>query len=99
MSLQKKDVEYVATLARLALSEEETETLTRQLGGILEYVATLSELDTEAIPPTSHVLPLSNVLREDEVVPSAPREERLALAPEQEQGHFKVPKIIADSGA
>ncbi len=94
MGLTREEVEYVAALARLELGEEEKEHLTRQLGAILDYVATLDKLDTENVRPTSHVLPLANVFREDDVIPSVIPEEMLALAPESEKGHYKVPKII-----
>ena len=67
MALTKKDVEHVARLARLALSEEEKERYTQQLGHILTYIEKMSALDTQNVPPTSHVLPLSNVWREDKV--------------------------------
>src|SRR5467141_2563939 len=99
MSLSKKDVEHVARLARLALSEEEKERFTQQLGDILTYIEKMSALDTKNVPPTSHVLPLSNVWREDKVEPSTSAtlgspEEILANAPEREGPLFKVKKII-----
>jgi aspartyl-tRNA(Asn)/glutamyl-tRNA(Gln) amidotransferase subunit C len=99
MAITKKDVEHVARLARLALTEEEKERYTAQLGQILGYVEKLSELNTKDIAPTSHVLPLANVWREDKVEPStaltlgAP-EDILANAPEREGSLFKVKKII-----
>ncbi|MFH1239192.1 MAG: Asp-tRNA(Asn)/Glu-tRNA(Gln) amidotransferase subunit GatC [bacterium] len=94
MELTKKDVEYVAKLARLDLSGEEKEKYTVQIAKILEYVSKLNQLNTENIEPTSHVLPLENVFREDEVKPSLKPEEILANAPEQEDGYFKVKKVI-----
>lgn len=96
MGLTKKEVDYVAGLARLSLSEEEKELMARQLTNILEYMDKLNELDTADVNPTSHVLPLSNVFREDEVVPSFPREKMLSSAPENEKGHYRVPRIIED---
>jgi aspartyl-tRNA(Asn)/glutamyl-tRNA(Gln) amidotransferase subunit C len=92
--LTRQEVEHVALLARLALSEEEKEMYTRQLRDILEYAARLNELDTTDVPPTSHVLPLSNVFREDEVGEHLAPEEVLANAPEREGGFFKVPRIV-----
>ncbi len=94
MSLTKKDVEYVARLARLELTEDEKETTTRQLGAILEYAQKLNALDTQAVEPTAHVLPLANVLRPDERLPSMDREDVLANAPDKAKGCFRVPKIL-----
>jgi aspartyl-tRNA(Asn)/glutamyl-tRNA(Gln) amidotransferase subunit C len=99
MALTKKDVEHVARLARLALSEEEKERYTQQLGQILTYIEKMSALDTQNVAPTSHVLPLSNVWREDKVEPSTSEtlgspEEILANAPESEGSLFKVKKVI-----
>ncbi|BDG61249.1 Asp-tRNA(Asn)/Glu-tRNA(Gln) amidotransferase subunit GatC [Caldinitratiruptor microaerophilus] len=93
MAISREEVEHVARLARLGLSEEEKDRFTVQLGRILEHVAALQRLDTEGVPPTFHVLPLQNVLRADEVLPSLPREEALARAPETGEGTFRVPKI------
>ncbi len=90
----KMDIEKVARLARLALSEEEKVTFGEQLDQILTYVEQLSRLNTEGIEPTSHAIPVSNVFREDEVRPSFPREEVLRIGPDTEGGYFKVPKII-----
>ncbi|TJY38525.1 Asp-tRNA(Asn)/Glu-tRNA(Gln) amidotransferase subunit GatC [Cohnella pontilimi] len=94
MSITVKDVEHVAALARLDLSEQEKEAFTGQLNAILGYADKLNELDTSGIEPTSHVLPLFNVMREDEVRPSLPIEEVLANAPEEEDGQFKVPAVL-----
>ena len=94
MTIGKKEVEYVAHLARLCLSEEEKERFTNQLDHILEYIRQLNQLDTENIPPTSHVLALENVWREDEVKPSLPLPEVLANAPRADEEFFLVPKII-----
>ena len=92
--ITKKEVEYVARLARLRLTEEEKEKYTKQLADILKYINKLSELDTEKVEPTFHVLQLSNVFREDKVKPSLKQEEILTNAPEVEAGHFKVKKVI-----
>lgn len=92
--LSKAQVEHVALLGRLELSEEEKEKYASQLNDILEHVEKLSELDTRDIPPTAHVLPLRNVMREDRVCDSVTNEEALLNAPAKEEGYFKVPKII-----
>ncbi len=87
-------VRRIARLARIEISAEEEKVFTRQLNEILEYVKKLGELDTDSVEPTSHVVPMLNVLREDEVKPSLPRDEALSGAPEDAQGCFRVPKII-----
>ena len=92
--ITKKDVEYVAKLARLRLPEEEKEKFTEQLNQILKYVDKLNKLDTERVKPTSHVLPLKNVSREDQVGESLKVEKVLDNAPERARGFFKVPKVI-----
>ena len=90
------EVSRVAFLARLELSGDEKTRLTTDLNGILAQFARLQELDTEGIPPTSHSLPLQNVLRDDEVRPSLPRESATANAPEKRDGNFIVPQIMED---
>jgi aspartyl-tRNA(Asn)/glutamyl-tRNA(Gln) amidotransferase subunit C len=90
----KMDIEKVARLARLELSEEEKLTFGNQLEQILTYMEQLNRLDTSGVEPTSHAIPIYNVFREDEVKPSLPQEEVLAIAPDEEDGHFKVPRII-----
>lgn len=92
--ISKKDVEHVALLARLQLSEEEKERFTSQLGQILEHAGKIQEIDTSDVPPTSHTVPIKNVLRKDESRPSWPREEALENAPVEEDGMFGVPKIV-----
>ena len=94
MKITPREVRYVSALAKLELAPEELESFTSQLNRILDYMDQLNELDTSSVEPTSHVLPLKNVLREDEVGHSLPVEEILANAPEQDRGHFVVPKII-----
>ena len=94
MAVTRKDVEHVAKLARLGLSEEEKDLFTRQLSAILEYADNLKKLDTKDIPPTSHAIPMKNVLREDKVIPFQNTQDILANAPEEEGGMFKVPRII-----
>jgi aspartyl-tRNA(Asn)/glutamyl-tRNA(Gln) amidotransferase subunit C len=91
MAITREQVEHVARLAHLALSEEELERLGGQLDAILEAVSKVSELDLRDVEPTSHPLDLVNVWREDEPRPSLPRDETLANAPETEGGFFRVP--------
>jgi len=90
----KMDIEKVARLARLDLSEEERETFGNQMEQILTYMEQLNRLDTTGVEPTSHAIPIYNVFREDEVKPSIPQEEVLGISPDEEDGHFKVPRII-----
>ncbi|WP_426451480.1 Asp-tRNA(Asn)/Glu-tRNA(Gln) amidotransferase subunit GatC [Paenibacillus sp. S-38] len=94
MSVTIKDVEHVAGLARLALSEEEKERFTEQLNAILKYAEQLNELDTDGVEPTSHAMPLVNVLREDERRDSLPIEKVLLNAPDEEDGQIKVPAVL-----
>jgi len=94
MKLDREQVEHIAELARLSLSDEEKALYQEQLSAILEHFARLQELDTAAIPPTATVLPLRNVMRADEVVPPSPREDILANAPAAEGGCFKVPAVL-----
>jgi aspartyl-tRNA(Asn)/glutamyl-tRNA(Gln) amidotransferase subunit C len=93
MALTRSQVEHVARLARLGLSEAEKEAFTEQLSRILEHVEMLNRLDTRDVPPTYHAVALQNVLREDKPHPSLDREKVLSQAPEAEAGCFKVPKI------
>jgi aspartyl-tRNA(Asn)/glutamyl-tRNA(Gln) amidotransferase subunit C len=94
MKITTQEVEHVAKLARLELSDREKEKLTDQLSNILTYVEKLNELDTKGVEPTSHVLDISNVMRNDEPGESLTQERALANAPEKAAGHYKVPKII-----
>jgi aspartyl-tRNA(Asn)/glutamyl-tRNA(Gln) amidotransferase subunit C len=87
---------HVARLARLALTEEEVETMARELSGILEHVDRISELDLDRVDPTDHVVDLENVLRPDEPRPSWPRERMLEQAPDPAQGAFRVPSPQAE---
>lgn len=94
MKIGVKDVEYVARLARLSLSEEEMEEFTTQLDDILTYMDKLNEVETTGVEPTSHVISIKNVLRDDNVRESLPPEPSLRNAPEAEGAFYKVPKII-----
>lgn len=88
-----KDVEHVAKLARLELTEEEKELYTKQLGDVLKYVDQMNEVDTSNVKPMTQVIDFVNVMREDEVHYEQTKEELMANAPEEENGFFKVPKI------
>ena len=94
MSLTDKDVLHVARLARLALTPEERKKYRAQLERILEYIRALEKFETQEVPPTAHVVPLSNVWREDETRPFTDTESILANAPEREDCFFKVKKVI-----
>ena len=89
-----KDVKYIASLSRIHLRDEEIEELTKNLENILHYIAKLEKLDVSKVEPTSHVLPLKNVFREDKVKPSLTQEEALKIAVDKHHGAFKVPKVI-----
>jgi aspartyl-tRNA(Asn)/glutamyl-tRNA(Gln) amidotransferase subunit C len=89
-----EQVRHVAKLARLEMPEAELARFTQQLESILEYVAKLAQLDVSGVEPTSHALPLSNVLRDDVVEPPLPLELTLRNAPEADGPFFSVPKII-----
>ena len=88
-----KEVEHVAKLARLELTEEEKVKFSKQLGDVLEYAQQMNEIDTQGVEPMSHAIPIVNVMREDEVVHEIGREELMANAPLKEDGFFRVPKI------
>lgn len=94
MALTLEEVEHIAELARLRLTDEEKALFREQLSAILDYADMLNRLDTSDIPPTATVLPLRTVLRPDEVTPSTPRERLLANAPAQEAGMFQVPPVL-----
>jgi aspartyl-tRNA(Asn)/glutamyl-tRNA(Gln) amidotransferase subunit C len=92
--LSKEEIEHIAILARLSLTEEEKELFGAQLSSILDYMEKLNELDTEHIEPTSHVLSISNVMREDVPRDSIPRADALSNAPDRTDKFYRVPKII-----
>jgi aspartyl-tRNA(Asn)/glutamyl-tRNA(Gln) amidotransferase subunit C len=94
MKITKEQVEHVAKLARLAITEEEKATFSEQLSSILTYVEQLNQLNTSKVEPTSHVISMQNVFREDRIKESLPREEVLAGAPEASEEFFRVPRII-----
>lgn len=94
MGLSIKEVEHVALLARLQLTDQEKTMFAEQLSSILEYVDKLNELDTDQVEPLDHILPIYNVFREDRTEPGTPRDEILANAPLVEDGQYKVPRIV-----
>ncbi len=91
--ISKDDVKHVAKLARLELTEEETEKYSKQLGEILKYVEQMNEVDTTGIEPMPHAIPVYNVMRDDIVKYEQTKEEMMANAPFEEDGFFRVPKI------
>ncbi|MDA8168758.1 MAG: Asp-tRNA(Asn)/Glu-tRNA(Gln) amidotransferase subunit GatC [Nitrospiraceae bacterium] len=94
MKIDRKEVINIAKLSRLVLSEGEIDLYSEQLSNILGYIGQLNEAGTKDVPPTSHVLDLNNVLREDEVKPSLPPEEALKNAPDPADHFYRVPRII-----
>jgi len=94
MKITREQVIYVAQLARLSLPEEQIEMYQGQLDQILDYIDRLNQVDTSNVEPTSHVIPITNVFREDDVKESLPAEEVLANAPQKEDFSFCVPKVI-----
>ena len=94
MKLSRQEVEHLALLARLGLSEDEVERMREQLSSILENFEILQQVDTSDVPPTAQSIALQTVLRDDEVAPSLPVEEVLRNAPNQEEGHFKVRAVL-----
>lgn len=94
MAITVQDVEHVALLSRLEVTEEDKERYARELSRIFAYVEELGALDVEGVPPTAHPLPMANVFREDVVVAPLTNDAALANAPEREDGCFKVPQIV-----
>ncbi len=98
MALTLQQVEHIAELAKLQLTDEEKERFREQLSAVLDDAARLAEIDTSDIPPTASVLPLRDVLRPDEILPPWPRSEILANAPARSDGFFKVQAIFEGEG-
>ena len=94
--IERKDVEHVARLARLALTDAEIERMREQLNGILAYIEKLNALPTEGVEPTSHAVPMVNVMRDDVPGTCLSRDEALANAPDRAGEFFRVPRIIED---
>ncbi len=95
--LAESDVVHVAKLARLAITADEVERYTTQLGRMLEHFADIDSLDLSSVEPMTHPLPLSNVMREDVVKPCLDREEVLAASPASEDGRFRVPPMAGEA--
>jgi len=91
-----EDVDHVARLARLELSAADKERMRSELDGILSYIDKLRALDTRDVEPTSHAVPVTNVMRDDVERPSLPQEDMLANAPDRHRDMFRVPKIIEE---
>jgi aspartyl-tRNA(Asn)/glutamyl-tRNA(Gln) amidotransferase subunit C len=94
--ISREEVQHVARLARLHLTDEEAERMREQLDAILAYIDKLRELDVEDVEPTAHAVPLVNVMRDDVLVPCLPQEQALANAPDRAGEFFRVPRIIED---
>ncbi|WP_156291001.1 Asp-tRNA(Asn)/Glu-tRNA(Gln) amidotransferase subunit GatC [Oceanobacillus salinisoli] len=92
--ISKEQVKHVAHLARLAVTEEEVEQLTKDLGAIIDYAEQLNELDTDNVEPTTHVMDIKNVMRKDESREWITQEDALKNAPDQKDGQFRVPSIL-----
>ncbi|MEP6695738.1 MAG: Asp-tRNA(Asn)/Glu-tRNA(Gln) amidotransferase subunit GatC [Pseudonocardiales bacterium] len=96
MSITRDEVAHLAKLARLAVTDDELDVFAGQLDVILAAVARVAEVAAQDIPPTTHAVPLTNVLRPDVLTPSLPRDKVLAAAPAAEDGRFRVPQILED---
>ena len=92
--ITNEDVKHAAKLARLELTEEEIDTYSKQLGSIIEYAAQINEVNTDGIEPMPHAIPIYNVYREDVVKSEETKEELMKNAPYEEDGFFRVPKIV-----
>ena len=96
MQISKQEVEHVAKLARLEITEGEKDTFSKQLTSILTYIEELKSWDTTGVEPTATVLEQTNVLREDRARPSLPVEQAVMNAPDSAGGYFRVPKILEE---
>ncbi len=94
MTITKDIVRYAAALSRIKLDDAETEEMQKQMGAIVDYMDILNRLDTDSVEPLSHVFSITNVMREDEVMPSSDRSEILKNAPEKTEENFIVPKTV-----
>lgn len=92
--ISRDEVAHLASLARLALTDDELDRFAGQLGVIIASVARVAEVAADHIPPTSHALPLTNVMRDDEARPGLTQEQALSAAPAAERGRFRVPRIL-----
>lgn len=98
MSISREQVEWVADLARLELTEEEPKQMTAQLGTILDYIAQLQQIDTSEVEPLVHPMPLQNVFRDDKPADSLPADAALANAPDRHENFFSVPSVLGHTG-
>lgn len=96
MAVTKKDVEHVADLARMGLTDQEKETFTKQLSDILSYAGEINKLDTSSVQPTSHAIPMKNVFRDDTSIPCDDTASILRNAPSQKDNMFSVPRIMEE---
>ena len=94
MSISREDVKYIAALARIDVPQEKLDSFTKTLGGIVQYVEQLQKLDVENVKPTSHAVPVGNVLRSDTVKTILTHQQALSVAVEAKDGCFKVPLVI-----
>ncbi len=94
--IERKDVEHVARLSRLHLTDAELERMRAELDAILAYIDKLTRVDVDGVEPTSHAVPLLNVMRDDEPAPCLPQADTLANAPDRAGEFFRVPRIIED---
>jgi len=94
MKLTVQEIEHVANLARLELTQEEKEKMTKELAAIIDFADKLSEVNTDGIQPTAHILDIKNVFRKDEVKPSYDVEDIIRNAPESADNCIKVPKVV-----
>lgn len=97
MRLELETVEHIAALARVGLTPEEMERMRDQLSAVLDHISMLQEVDTDDIPPTAQVIQQQNVMRDDVVRPSLPRDLVLLNAPEQEDGYLRVNAVLDQS--
>ncbi|MGO9614300.1 MAG: Asp-tRNA(Asn)/Glu-tRNA(Gln) amidotransferase subunit GatC [Dissulfurispiraceae bacterium] len=94
MKITSEETKHIAQLSKLSLSEEEIDIFSNQLSTIMEYMEQLNGLNTGGIDPTSHVIPLQNVMRDDELVPSLQQDDALKNAPDTSRRFYRVPRII-----
>ena len=97
MAISREEVKKVSLLGRLLLSDDELDTMTTQMSGILDYMNLLSEVDTERVEPMAHALDVSDVFRDDEVRPSLARDEALANAPNRDDECYLVPAVLGEN--
>jgi aspartyl-tRNA(Asn)/glutamyl-tRNA(Gln) amidotransferase subunit C len=95
-NISRDEVAHLAKLARLAVTDDELDVFAGQLDQILDSVAKVSEVAADDVPPTSHAVPLTNVFRQDVVVPGLTQQQALAGAPAAEEGRFRVPRILGE---